>query len=368
MSNFRIISPISDLLTQVSSLQTKNTDLTTQVYFNKWLTTTATRQDWRTVAYSPSLSKFCAVSAQSSITDTKKKVGVSSDGLNWTLYGTGGSAPDNIPDLTWLEVCWSPKLSIFCAIAYATSIGQTQLAMTSPDGITWTQRTTGFPIQYNSICWSEELSLFVAVGGYNYTTASNGFYSQYSSDGITWSSLYSLVSPTSGSSAVNKVIWVKELGLFISQGNNETMVSSNGTSWTYYGLPASSGVAGSGCIAWSKELGLLCCLGNSNGIVMLSSNGTTWTSYTCPSKSWVSLTWCAPLGLFVGIEYQNGASSSSSICYSTNGTSWTTVLNLPTASSYRNIYYFGNMFIAIGRNGAVGLSIIKLDYSTYATI
>ena len=43
-------------------------------------------------------------------------------------------------------------------------VGDTNKAITSSDGITWTQRT--LPNSYNcrSICWSPELRMFCAVG------------------------------------------------------------------------------------------------------------------------------------------------------------------------------------------------------------
>ena len=45
------------------------------------------------------------------------------------------SAADN----QWQSVCWSPELSLFCAVAYT---GAGNRVMTSPDGIKWTIRTS----------------------------------------------------------------------------------------------------------------------------------------------------------------------------------------------------------------------------------
>jgi len=52
--------------------------------------------------------------------------------------------------------------------------------MTSPDGITWTNRTAPYSNQWRSICWAPELSLFCAVGR-------TGTYRVMTSpDGINW--------------------------------------------------------------------------------------------------------------------------------------------------------------------------------------
>jgi hypothetical protein len=58
-------------------------------------------------------------------------------------------------------VCWSSELSLFVAVA---NTGTGNRVMTSPDGITWTVRTSAANNEWWGVCWSSELSLFVAVG------------------------------------------------------------------------------------------------------------------------------------------------------------------------------------------------------------
>ena len=77
----------------------------------------------------------------------------SPDGINWTIRT---SAADN----NWLSVCWSPGLSLFCAVAYT---GTGNRVMTSPDGINWTIRTSAADNDWLSVCWSPGLSSFCAV-------------------------------------------------------------------------------------------------------------------------------------------------------------------------------------------------------------
>ena len=66
------------------------------------------------------------------------------------------SAADN----SWMGVCWSPDVGLFCAIAKS---GAGNRVMTSPDGVTWTIRTSAANNYWQSICWSSELALFCAA-------------------------------------------------------------------------------------------------------------------------------------------------------------------------------------------------------------
>ncbi|MEK7514563.1 MAG: hypothetical protein AAB587_01965, partial [Patescibacteria group bacterium] len=77
----------------------------------------------------------------------------SPDGITWTLRT---SAADN----DWRSVVWSPGLSLFVAVATS---GTGNRVMTSPDGITWTLRTSAADIEWHSVAWSPGLSLFVVV-------------------------------------------------------------------------------------------------------------------------------------------------------------------------------------------------------------
>ena len=85
------------------------------------------------------------------------------------LRATIGTVPDGVGTWTartsavdnqWYAVCWSPELSLFCAVALS---GTGNRVMTSPDGITWTARASAADNNWYSVCWSPELSLFCAV-------------------------------------------------------------------------------------------------------------------------------------------------------------------------------------------------------------
>lgn len=111
--------------------------------------TSAADNSWRAVCWSPELSLFCAVASSG----VGNRVMTSPDGITWT---SRASAADN----QWYSVCWSPELSLFCAVAIS---GAGNRVMTSPDGVNWTIRTSAADNSWYSVCWSPELSLFCAV-------------------------------------------------------------------------------------------------------------------------------------------------------------------------------------------------------------
>ena len=77
----------------------------------------------------------------------------SPDGVTWTIRT---SAADN----DWRAVCWAPEIGLFCAVA-ATGTGNR--VMTSPDGVTWTIRTSAADNVWSSVFWAPELGLFCSV-------------------------------------------------------------------------------------------------------------------------------------------------------------------------------------------------------------
>jgi hypothetical protein len=57
-------------------------------------------------------------------------------------------------------VTWAKELGLFCAVSFD---GSGNRVMTSPDGITWTSRTSAANNQWLSVTWAKELGLFCAV-------------------------------------------------------------------------------------------------------------------------------------------------------------------------------------------------------------
>lgn len=268
----------------------------------------------------------------------------STDGVNW-------SSATNFPvGITATDVAWSPDLGLWVVA------GLTGGLATSPDGVTWTVRTSGTASTLSAVTWADTLGLFVAVGnsgvlltspdGITWTSRTSGFGAtnianvawspdvgvlvacglsskvSYSTDGITWTNI------TVGAlgRTHNAVEWADTLGLFVMSGDRQIFTSPDGVTWTSrsYTIIGSSEVRNSGkAVAWSSDLGIYLIGSGTAGADVTSRYDTspdavTWTKRNMPSGAGVldDFAWSADLGLFVAVQ-------GTSYFYSSSGTSWT---------------------------------------------
>lgn len=168
------------------------------------LRTMAVAKTWWDVAWSPSLNLLVAVSNDGGATATA--IVTSPDGITWTsrtvptltlgymagvdwsptlgmfvscgyqeiLYSTNGTSWTNVSVTAggWHDIAWAPEVGLFAAVGTTG----TNRVMTSPDGITWTQRTTpATSDQFWGVAWSPSLLLWVAVA--SSTGSGTGFLS-----------------------------------------------------------------------------------------------------------------------------------------------------------------------------------------------
>jgi hypothetical protein len=124
------------------------------------------------------------------------------------------------------NVLWSPRLGLFIARAAASL---TQNVMTSPDGVTWTARTSP---NMSTIVFAESNNRIVAAG-----TVSP--FSMWSDDGITWTTtLSTLAAQCRGVSySPEQAIWIMSTVLGV------IYYSPDGKVWTPTGLNADVTVA-----------------------------------------------------------------------------------------------------------------------------
>jgi hypothetical protein len=218
-----------------------------------WSTGTlpATATSWNCMCWSSELNLFCILSSGPS-----NVAATSPDGITWTSRTLSSSS-------SWNSVCWSPELGLFCAVSGTSGT----IACTSPDGINWTTRTLPSSSNWNSICWSPELSLFCTVSSTSGTLAAT------SPDGIYWTAR-TLPSSSNWSS----VCWSPELGLFcaVSQSLPVIALSSDGISWKQVRLPISNTSVVSS-IAWSNTARMFI-VKSTNGIILTSIDGYNWIS------------------------------------------------------------------------------------------
>ena len=218
-------------------------------------------------------------------------------GINWTLRASV------IPvGRSWNSICWAAELGLFCAVNQNSAA----VVVTSPDGITWTERAIPNSRAWVSVCWSAELGLFCAV---NQNSAA---FVMTSPDGITWTER-----STPATRSWYGICWAPELGLFCAVGT-AIMTSPNGTTWTERSRPIAAGLYTGVC--WAAELGLFVGVRYTDASVMTSSDGITWTSRAIPtSRQWWDVCWAAELGLFVALEFNSAAV----VMTSPDGITWT---------------------------------------------
>jgi hypothetical protein len=79
----------------------------------------------------------------------------SPDGITWTSRTSAA-------DIAWNALCWAPQRELLVAVATSGSVTSNRI-MTSPDGISWTLRSTPASTGWRALCWSAQRGQFVAV-------------------------------------------------------------------------------------------------------------------------------------------------------------------------------------------------------------
>jgi len=287
-------------------------------------TTSIGSNGWFGVCWSPQLRIFVAVANSGSL----NRAATSPDGITWTLRTTN--------DNTWQKVCWSPELGLFAAVSNSGSLDR---VMTSPDGITWTTQTTPNDNSFSDICWSPELGLFAAV--------SNGGITNRvitSPDGITWTER-----ATAGYQLF-AICWAPELSLFVGTGAFEHMVhSTDGITWTSFSSGIPNDIRG---ITWSPELGIFVAIGRTGtDRARTSPNGITWTARTIVARDYTRVRWSPELGVFVATCNCN---STQAVTYSPDGINWTSTVTNPNQQVLRDVCWAPELglFAAVASGGA----------------
>ena len=287
----------------------------------------------RSVVWAPSLSLFCAIGDSG----TNNRAQTSPDGITWTVRTTPSAANNN-----WQGLAWSPELSLFVAVAGS---GTNNRVMTSPDGIAWTARTSAQDNNWTSVCWSPTANgtgLFVAVsnGGTNRVMTSP--------DGINWTVRTSSITTYC-------VCWSAEVGLFVAAGFNSMATSPDGINWTLRN-PAAIAAGAFVSVCWSKELGLFCAFpsATSNGKVVTSPDGINWTARMSQQDVFFQsqffgngIAWSPGVGRFVQVGlYANMSAIVSNVYMATPAFSLaagtytgTQSVTLSVANSGATIYY-----------------------------
>jgi hypothetical protein len=257
-------------------------------------------------------------------------------------------------------VCYSFDSGTFVAVGGLGTGNSFQSVMTSPDGITWTQRTSSQATTntWNAITYAS--GTYVAVGGKFFNDEFNSLMT--SPDGITWtqrtssyaSSYFSCVTYGSGTFVAGNI--------YEDPTTSSIMTSPNGITWTPRITPFGKIRAmtyGSGTFVAVCGAGVL----NTGATTILQSiltspNGITWTprSSSMGVNQWNGITYGS--GTFVAVGAGIPGVNTGSIMTSPDGITWTSRTSpLTTVNNWKSIAFVSGTFVAIG-NGSLTSSIM----------
>lgn len=262
--------------------------------------------------------------------------------LRASLAGHSGSG------FTW-TASTSPTTNGIGKIIWAgtqfVALARIYRVITSPDGITWTNRTSsGAGVGWNALAWD---------GAVNFTAAS-AIIKTSTDNGISWSTVtYPL-----GGAYILDIIWAN--GQFVGVGDSSSVATSpDGVTWTV----RNSGGNGLNSVAYNGS-NLLVAVGLA-GRIITSSDGMAWTGRTgASSQSQEKVIWAG--NQFISI-------ASSNIQTSVNGISWTLRTVPVTGILLQDIIWTGSLLVVVGNSGTIltssdGISWTSRNSGTSVTL
>gem|GEM_PF-1267732 len=231
----------------------------------------------------------------------------------------GGSQPftawtaRTLPAGNWYAVAYGN--GVFVAVARGSNV-----AATSPDGMTWTQQALPTSANWQSITYG---------GGHFIAIANNSAIAATSPDGITWTQRALPVV-----AYWRKVTFGAGMFLAVADSGNIAATSPDGIVWTQRTLPASGSWA-----SCAYGNGVFVALLSGSSIAATSPDGITWTQRTAISGNWDNLTYGN--GRFVAVSSANVAQAITS----PDGISWTG-RTLPATAYWQSVSFGNGMFLA----------------------
>lgn len=291
-----------------------------------------TNMSWRSAAWSAPLGRFVIVGAP--VGSAPSLIGYSSDGINWVTVASPTNGAGS--QMKWSRVAWSDAQGLFVAVgAPVTGSSDLGRVMTSPDGATWTLRSTASTgsqvIQWNNVIYVPQLALWVAVGQQISGTLALTNLIMASPDAITWT-MQSVPGGSPSDIVWNGLAWSPSLGLLVATGVSPTsaagthiMTSLDAITWTGRASPADS--AGNFLeVVWSDALALFITTSSvaATTSAMTSPDAITWTSQTLGATTqWLTLAWIPVFGEILALGFGSVAGGTNQQLTSFNGTAWT---------------------------------------------
>jgi hypothetical protein len=198
----------------------------------------------------------------------------SPDGVTWTER-SNPKIGRNLLGVAYGVPSSSPSQGIYVAVGfYRNFIGSEDsdaYIITSPDGVTWTERANPKAVDLYDVIWAEELGLFVAVGDNVLGSPTDDTYIITSPDGITWTER-----SNPGNVRLNSVAW-NGSNLLVAVGDNDgtdalILRSSDGINWAESQHERSPGTSSLSDIIWNGSVFVAV-----GSLICSSSDGLIWT-------------------------------------------------------------------------------------------
>lgn len=259
----------------------------------------------------------------------------SPDGITWTTRTS--SAEDN----QWKSVCWGNGQ--FVAVGSNSPGVGTHRVMTSPDGITWTARSTPTnplnptaQLTWISVVWNGTNYVAVANGDDNAASVLNSVMT--SPDGITWT-----IRSAASADSWSCIAWNGSVLAAVSQ-TGKVMTSPDGITWTSRTAAAANQWYG---LAWGNGVFVATSIDGVSNRVMTSPDGITWTSRATPNYgNWYQVAYGN--GQFIAVSQD--IANPQSMFSNDNGATWS-FRSAAAANTWMGVTYGNGLFVAVGESG-----------------
>jgi hypothetical protein len=244
-----------------------------------------------------------------------------SSGTNWTYRG-------QVPD-TANSIAYNGS-NLYVIAGNGGSLSS------SPDGITWTTRTSGFGASdIRRVAYGN--GLWVAVGSSGIITTST--------DGTTWTARTSNMS----SNDINDVVYANSLWVAVGTGGGTTntggiIYSSDGTTWTRKSQSVSVG-GQYFSVVYNGTNWIVGTSGSSNNYLYASAPSGTWTAATAGSVvDMRKIFWDGTRHIFYtnAWKYSTSTTLSGQVEYKGLGSLGSSIVS--QSAYYNNVVYFGELY------------------------
>lgn len=291
-----------------------------------WTARSIYSEQWKDVAWSPSLGLFCGISGS--------RAAYSADGATWTAVTLPNTA-------TWQGITWAEGLGLFVVVGASNGGGM----LTSPDAINWTRHTPHPGNNFQRVIWVAELGLLVAVADSG-TTANRRVAT--SPDGVVWT-----LRTTPHDGTWVDLAWSPTLRLLMAVNSTgsihqKIMVSADGINWELRPGPNTEQLR---TVVWHSPTQSFWTIAQSGTYALArSADAYAWTEYHNPvGSAWRQIRYAETLGMFAAVAWSgNGHRTMCSL----DGERWFASL-VPENNEWAALAYSPqlNIWVALANNG-----------------